>query len=44
LEDDAKWQSAVAVYQKLAAAGGARSEEAKERLDRIRLEHFLWEE
>jgi predicted negative regulator of RcsB-dependent stress response len=44
LEDDAKWQSAVAVYQKLAAAGGARSEEAKQRLDRIRLEHFLWEE
>ena len=44
LEDDAKWQSAVAVYQKLAAIGGARSEEARQRLDRIRLEHFLWEE
>jgi tetratricopeptide (TPR) repeat protein len=44
LEDDAKWQSAAAVYQKLAAVGGARSEEAKQRLDRIRLEHFLWEE
>jgi thioredoxin-like negative regulator of GroEL/TolA-binding protein len=44
LEDDAKWQSAVAVYQKLAAAGGARSEEAKRRLERLRLEHFLWEE
>ena len=44
LEDDAKWQSAAAVYQKLAAVGGARSEEAKQRLDRIRLEHFLWEQ
>lgn len=44
LEDDAKWQSAVAVYQKLVAIGGARSEEARQRLDRIRLEHFLWEE
>jgi outer membrane protein assembly factor BamD (BamD/ComL family) len=44
LEDDAKWQSAVAVYQKLAAAGGVRSAEAKQRLDQIRLEHFLWEE
>jgi tetratricopeptide (TPR) repeat protein len=44
LEDEAKWQSAAAVYQKLAAVGGARSEEAKQRLDRIRLEHFLWEE
>jgi outer membrane protein assembly factor BamD (BamD/ComL family) len=44
LEDEAKWQSAVAVYQKLAAIGGARSEEARQRLDRIRLEHFVWEE
>jgi predicted negative regulator of RcsB-dependent stress response len=44
LEDDAKWQSAAAVYEKLAAVGGARSDEAKQRLDRIRLEHFLWEE
>jgi hypothetical protein len=44
LEDQAKWKSAAAVYQKLVAMGGARSEEAKQRLDRIRLEHFLWEE
>ena len=44
LEDQSKWKSAAAVYQKLVAAGGARSEEAKQRLDRIRLEHFLWEE
>jgi TolA-binding protein len=44
LEDDAKWQSAVAVYRKLVTAGGARSEEAKQRLERVQLEHFLWEE
>jgi outer membrane protein assembly factor BamD (BamD/ComL family) len=44
LEADSKWQSAVMVYQKLAAVGGARSEEARQRLDRLRLEHFLWEE
>jgi TolA-binding protein len=44
LEDDAKWQSAVVVYEKLAAIGGARSDEARQRLDRLRLEHFLWEE
>ena len=44
LEDQARWQSAAAIYQKLVAVGGARSEEAKQRLDRIRLEHFLWEE
>ena len=44
LEADAKWQSAAAVYQKLAAASGPRSDEAKERVDRLRLEHFLREE
>jgi len=41
LETDAKWESAAAVYEKLAAAGGTRSDEARERLDRLRLEHFL---
>ena len=41
LEDDSKWQPAAVVYQKLASAGGARSEEAKSRLGRLRLEHFL---
>ncbi len=44
LEDDSKWESAAAVYEKLAAAGGSRSEEAKTRLNRLRLEHFLWAE
>jgi len=44
LEADAKWESAAAVYEKLAAAGGARSDEARERLDRLRLEHFLRQE
>lgn len=41
LEADSKWESAAAVYEKLAAAGGTRSDEARERLDRLRLEHFL---
>ena len=44
LEDDSKWQPAAAVYQKLASAGGARSDEAKSRLGRLRLEHFLWDQ
>jgi len=44
LEADAKWESAAAVYEKLVAAGGTRSDEAKQRLDRLRLEHFLREE
>jgi TolA-binding protein len=41
LEADSKWESAAAVYEKLAAAGGTRSDEARDRLDRLRLEHFL---
>jgi TolA-binding protein len=44
LEDDSQWQPAAVVYQKLAAAGGTRSDEAKSRLGRLRLEHFLWEQ
>jgi TolA-binding protein len=44
LEDAAKWESAAAIYRKLVAIGGARSDEARQRLDRVRLEHFLWEE
>jgi tetratricopeptide (TPR) repeat protein len=42
LEEDSKWESAVAIYDKLVAAGGGRSDEAKARLNNIRLEHFLW--
>jgi tetratricopeptide (TPR) repeat protein len=44
LEEASDWKSAVAVYRKLAAVGGTRSEEAKARLTQVRLEHFLWEE
>jgi outer membrane protein assembly factor BamD (BamD/ComL family) len=44
LEDDAKWESAAAIYERLVAAGGLRSEEAKSRLSRLRLEHFLWQD
>jgi TolA-binding protein len=44
LEADSKWESAAAVYQQLASVGGSRSSEARERLDRLRLEHFLRQE
>jgi TolA-binding protein len=44
LEEASDWKSAVAVYRKLAAVGGTRSEEAKTRLTQLRLEHFLWDE
>ena len=39
LEKTNDWKSAVAVYRKLAAVGGTRSEEAKARLTQLRLEH-----
>lgn len=42
LEEDSKWESAAAIYDQLAAAGGSRSEEARARLNNLRLEHFLW--
>jgi TolA-binding protein len=44
LEADAKWESAAAIYEKLAAAGGTRANEAREKVDRLRLEHFLRQE
>ncbi|MDQ6807988.1 MAG: tetratricopeptide repeat protein [Verrucomicrobiota bacterium] len=43
LEDDSKWDQAASVYEKLASSAGDRSEEAKSRLARLRLEHFLWD-
>jgi tetratricopeptide (TPR) repeat protein len=42
LENRRSWSSATAIYEKLANTRGARSEEAKSRLTRLRLEHFLW--
>ena len=42
LEARHSWGSAAAVYEKLTAFPGPRSEEAKNRLERLRLEHFLW--
>ncbi len=42
LEDRRSWSSAAAIYEKLSNTQGARAEEAKNRLTRLRLEHFLW--
>jgi TolA-binding protein len=44
LEERRSWSSAAAIYEKLANTRGARSGEAKDRLTRLRLEHFLWPE
>lgn len=44
LESGKRWNEAIAVYEKLAAADGPRAGEAKDRISRIRLENFLWED
>jgi len=43
LEEQQKWEAAAAIYEKLVAANGPRSEEANARLGQLRLEHFLWQ-
>lgn len=42
LEQRKAWSSAGAVYEKLANTRSARAAEAKERLTKLRLQHFLW--
>jgi TolA-binding protein len=44
LENQHSWSSAAAIFDKLSNTRGARSEEAKNRLTRLKLEHFLWPE
>ncbi len=44
LEGQEKWPSAAGIYRTLANTGGPRAAEAEKRLNRLRLEHFLWED
>ena len=44
LEDRKEWKPAIAIYQKMAAFEGPRSEQAKASLTKLRLEHFIWED
>jgi len=44
LESQKLYTEAIAVYSKMAALDGPRAEEARARLNKIRLENFLWEE
>lgn len=44
LESSKRWDQAIKVYELIAAAGGPRSEEATSRINKIRLENFLWDE
>lgn len=39
-----KLDEAIALYEKLAATDGPRAEEARQKINRLRLENFLWEE
>ena len=43
LEASKRWDQAIKVYEMIAAAGGPRSEEAASRINKIRLENFLWD-
>lgn len=42
-ESREQWKSAIAIYQKMASIEGPRAEQAKARMDQLRLEHFIWE-
>lgn len=44
LESSKRWDQAIKVYEMIAAAGGPRGEEATSRINKIRLENFLWDE
>lgn len=44
LEEQEKWEEAIRVYELMAAVEGPRAMEAKSRINKLRLEHFLWEE
>lgn len=44
LEDLKSWDEAVRIYEILSAKEGPRAEEARSRINKIRLENFLWDE
>jgi len=43
LEEQQDWRAAIAVYDQMAKASGAKHEELQQRARRLRLEHFIWE-
>jgi len=44
LESEKKWKAAVAIASRLGRRVGPRSVEAEELADKLRLEHFIWDE
>jgi tetratricopeptide (TPR) repeat protein len=44
LESAKRWDQAIRVYELIAAVSGPRSDDAAARINKIRLENFLWED
>jgi tetratricopeptide (TPR) repeat protein len=43
LESQKLWKEAIAVYEKIGSVDGPRAEEARDRVNRLRLENFIWD-
>jgi tetratricopeptide (TPR) repeat protein len=43
VESRQQWKSAVGLYEKMAAIPGPHAEQARQRVRKLRLEHFLWD-
>lgn len=43
LEAQEKWKAAIGIYEKMAKIAGPRADEARQRAEQLRLEHFVWE-
>jgi tetratricopeptide (TPR) repeat protein len=43
LESQKLWKEAIAVYEKIGSIDGPRAEEARDRVNRLRLENFIWD-
>ena len=43
VESRQQWKSAVGIYEKMAAIPGPHAEQARQRMRKLRLEHFLWD-
>jgi len=43
VESRQQWKSAVGIYEKMASIPGPHAEQARQRIRKLRLEHFLWD-
>ena len=44
LEDGKQWKEAIAIYKKMAAFKGPRSDDAKAQMTRIQMQHFIFDD